>query len=336
VRAAVLTGPGNLEIREIAEPVPRPGDALVRVSRVGICGTDTKIHSGHIPVEYPRVMGHEIVGLVVAAPTDPAIVGRHVLVDPGVTCGRCRQCREARGNVCSEGWLLGRDADGGLREQMAVPAANLHPLPPDIDDVAGPVLQVLATCVHAQRLAPPTPGDSVVIVGLGVTGLLHLQLAKAAGARPVVCTTRSSEKLRLASRLGADETVKLEPGLDPSRIADAVGGGADLVIECAGSVSTLATAVAIARIGGRILAYGTISEHDGAFPYYDLYYKELALIAARSARVEDFPASIAAVASGRVVIDPLVSRRVPIEDLASALEAPEAGGLKTIVELDGA
>lgn len=334
MRAATLTGPATLEIRDVAEPALGTGDALVRVRRVGICGTDVKIHSGHIPVDYPRVMGHEIVGEVEAAPGDDAhLVGRRVLVDPGITCGDCPQCRAARGNICTRGWLLGRDRDGGLRELIGVPAANLHALPADLGDDAAPILQVLATCIHGQRLAPPVPGESVVILGLGVTGLLHLQLAKAAGAWPVVCATRSVEKLELARRLGADETVQLRPGWDPAEIAGVVDGGAGLVIECAGTVETLAAAVAIARIGGRVLAYGTIPEREGAFPYYDLYYKEIALISARSARVVDFPDAVDAVGSGRVALEPLVSHRVPLEELAGLLASRDGSGLKTVVEL---
>lgn len=334
MRAATLTGPARLEMRDVPEPEPGPADALVRVRRVGICGTDVKIHSGHIPVDYPRVMGHEIVGEVRSAPAgSAALVGERVLVDPGITCGDCPQCRAGRGNICTRGWLLGRDRDGGLRALMEVPAANLHRLPEDLDEDVAPVLQVLATCIHAQRLAPPVPGGSVVILGLGVTGLLHLQLAKAAGAGPVVCATRSAGKLELARHLGADRTVQLEPGVDPATVAEAAGGGAELVIECAGTVATLSAAVEIARVGGRVLAYGTIPESGGAFPYYDLYYKEIALIGARSANGGDFPAAIDAARSGSVRLEPLVSRRVPLGGLAGALASPEPSGLKTIVEV---
>lgn len=334
MRAATLTAPGRIEVRDVPDPVPGPADALVRIRRVGICGTDTKIHTGDIVVKYPRVMGHEIVGEVAAPPSEsPELLGRRVLVDPGITCGRCPQCLVGRENICTQGWLLGRDRDGGLSDLMAVPAENLHPLPADIDDGAAPILQVLATCLHAQRLAPPTPGSSVVVLGLGVTGLLHLQLAKMAGAWPVVGATRNERKLELARRLGADRTVPLETGLDTGGIGEAIDGGADLVIECAGTVSMLAAAVRIARVGGRVLAYGTIPERSGDFPFYDLYYKEIALTGARSANPEDFPAAIDAVRSGRIELEPLVTRHIGLDALAEALASPESSALKTVVEL---
>lgn len=335
MRAARLTGPRTVELADVPDPVPGQGDALVRVHHVGICGTDAKIQAGHIPVDYPRILGHEIVGRVESAPPDRShLTGRRVLVDPGITCGRCPQCRAGRGNICTRGWLLGRDRDGGLCELLVVPAANLHLLREGLDDASAPVLQVLATCLHAQRLAPPKRGEPVVVLGLGVTGLLHLQLARMHGARPVIGVTRSEEKLALARRLGADDTVRLVPDLDPTRIADAAGGdGPELVIECVGTVAMLAMAVRIAPIGGRVLAYGTIAEPDGAFPYYDLYYKEIELTGARSASAEDFPASIEAASSGEVRLEPLISRRVALEELAGAFEHGESSGLKTIVDL---
>jgi L-iditol 2-dehydrogenase len=195
------------------------------------------------------------------------------------------------------------------------------------------LIQVLATCVHGQRLAAPLPGASVVIVGLGVTGLLHLQLAKLAGAAPVIGITRSAEKLRLAERLGADLTVAADAADLSEQVQEATGGGAELVIECAGSVATLATAVRLASIGGRILAYGTIPQTTGELPFYELYYKELVLTHPRSARAADFPLAIDAVAAGTVRLEPLESERFPLAQTASAIDAARRpGALKILVD----
>ena len=308
---------------------------MVRIASVGICGTDLKIVAGSIPVELPRVIGHEMVGEVVTAPDGIGTrSGDIVLIDPGITCGTCAQCRAGRGNICTGGWLLGRDRDGGMQELLELPVGNLHPLPAAIDTTVAPILQVLATCVHGQRLAPPVPGTPVVVIGLGVTGLLHLQLAKLAGARPIVAVTRSAEKLRLAATLGADVTVAVDEAGADERIVDATGGGAELVIECVGSVATLAGAVGIAAIGGRILAYGTIPQTSGEFPFYQLYFKELVVAHPRSANAEDFPAAIDAVAQGRVRLDPLVSERFPLAEAAAAIAAGRRpGALKILVDL---
>ena len=322
-----------IRVRAVAHDAdPPPGDASIRVRSVGICGTDLSIAHGKIPVAYPRVLGHEIVGDVVVPGTSDLEVGTPVLVDPGLSCGTCPQCREGRTNICTRGGLLGRDADGGLREMLRIPATHIHALPASVDARAAPMLQVLATCVHAERLLPLKPGETVAVIGLGVTGLLHLQLAKLQGAH-VVGITRSSEKRKLAETLGADRTF----GADGDEVAalDRSIGDVDVVIECAGLVSTLARAIEVARVGGRILAYGTIGHGaDGSIPYYDLYYKELAIIGARSATPEDFATSIDLVAAGRVDLDPLVSQRFPLDDVADAFRAASSPGtLKVLVDV---
>jgi L-iditol 2-dehydrogenase len=304
----------------------------VQVESVGICGTDLSIHAGKIPVEYPRVMGHEIVGILRTG-IDGTPEGRRVLVDPGIACGRCRQCREGRTNICTAGWLIGRDLDGGLRELMTVPASNVHPLPDGLDPGTAPLLQVLATCAHAQRRIRVFPDESVVVLGLGVTGLLHLQLVKLRGAHPVVGITRSAPKLALARALGADVTIEAD-GSEAEAVADALPGGADLVVECVGTVGALARAMAMVRTGGRILAYGTMTETSGELPFYDLYHKEISIVGARSARVEDFPSAIDAVASGRIALGPLVSERHAIDDIDDAIRAAGApGALKVLVDV---
>ena len=304
----------------------------MQVESVGICGTDLSIHAGKIPVDYPRVMGHEIVGTLRTG-MNGVREGERVLVDPGIACGRCRQCREGRTNICTAGWLIGRDLDGGLRELMTVPAANVHPVPGGLDPATAPLLQVLATCTHAQRRIRVFPDESVVVLGLGVTGLLHLQLVKLRGAHPVVGITRSAPKLALARALGADVTIAAD-GSETEAVADALPGGPDLVVECVGTVGALAKAMAMVRTGGRILAYGTMTETSGELPFYDLYHKEISIVGARSARVEDFPLAIDAVGSGRIALDPLVSGRHPIDEIDDAIRAAGApGALKVFVDV---
>src|SRR3990170_3308751 len=168
LQAAVLTGPGLMEVREIEEPTAGPGEASVRIRAVGICGTDLSIFKGKIPVAYPRIIGHEMVGQVLVSAEGGPEPGTRVIVDPNVACGRCARCREGRANLCVAGWLLGRDRDGALRERVVAPAENLYGLPEGLEDHVAPLIQVLTTCVHGQRLAPIFPGDSTVVVGLGV------------------------------------------------------------------------------------------------------------------------------------------------------------------------
>lgn len=322
-----------MEIHQTDEPPPESGCALIRVRCVGICGTDYSIFAGKIPVVYPRILGHEVFGEVLSAPDGWPQAGSRVLLDPAVACGRCPRCLESRQNICSNGWLLGRDRDGGLRDMIVVPARNLHAIPEGIADHVAPLIQVLTTCIHGQRLVHIFPGDSVAIVGLGVTGLLHVQLARLRGASPIVGVTRSEEKRDLALQLGADIALAADDPRAEELIREATGGGADLVIEAVGTVGTLARAVEIARPGGQILAYGTIGETEGVFPFYNLYHKELDVISPRAALREDFPTAIGAAELGSIRLELLVTSRVPFEDLPAALGASvNPRTLKTVVE----
>ena len=317
-------------------PSPGAGEVLVELATTGICGTDLSIYSGKIAVDHPRVMGHEMFGRV-ASEGGELPVGTRVVVDPAVSCGHCHWCSKGQTNLCPNGALLGRDRDGGFTDVIAVPAANVYVVPEAITDLEAPVLQVLAVCVHAQRTAPIFPGDSALVMGLGVSGLLHLQLAKGRGAGPLVGVTRSASKRKLAEELGADAT--FDPA-DPDlvdKVADALGGrGPDLVIECAGRVETLAAAIELVRPGGHVVQFGTITADQGRLPFYSLYLKELTITNPRAAKPEDFPAAIALASSGRVRLAPLVTHTLPLESAREAIELTRDGAtLKVILDHGG-
>jgi 2-desacetyl-2-hydroxyethyl bacteriochlorophyllide A dehydrogenase len=321
MKAMVLTAPRELVPDEVARPRPDAGRVLVRVTHSGICGTDFKIYSGAIPVSYPRIMGHEMVGRVVDA-GDAAgrfEAGERVIIDPELYCGACFHCRIGQTHLCPHGMLIGRDADGGFAEYVAAPASHVFRLPDSIDSRTAPLIQVLTTCLHAQRQVNIFPAESVVVFGLGVTGQLHVQLAKARGASPVIGVTRSAGKRELAEKLGADLTV---PGGDGAidAVREATGGrGADVIIETTGVLASVAAAVAMARSGGRLLLFGIITAKEGALPFYDLYFKELALVSARVAKSEDYPAALAVVERGQIKLEPLVSDVMPLAELDTAI-----------------
>jgi len=319
MKAMVLNSPRELTLEDVARPRPGAGEALVRVTHSGICGTDYKIFSGAIPVKYPRIMGHEMIGEVVEADSDALRPGDRVIVDPELYCGACFHCRVGQTHLCPNGMLLGRDANGGFAEYLTAPVSHVFPLPDSIDSRTAPLIQVLTTCLHSQRLVSIFPGESVAVLGLGVTGQLHVQLAKARGASPVIGITRSAEKRKLAEQLGADITF---PGGDDAiqKVRDATSGrGADLVIESTGMLPVLAQGIHMARFGGRMLLFGIITVKEGALPFYDLYFKELALINGRVAKSEDYPASIDLVQRGMVRLQPLISSVMPLGELKAAI-----------------
>jgi 2-desacetyl-2-hydroxyethyl bacteriochlorophyllide A dehydrogenase len=337
--AVVLEGPEILRVDDRPPPVPGPGEVLVDITMTGICGTDLSIHAGKIPVHHPLIMGHEMVGRISATGTSasPYGAGTRVIVDPVVSCGNCFWCAKGRGNLCPNGALMGRDRDGGLSKTVAVPAANLYQVPDTIDDSVAPLLQVLTVCTHGQRNVPLFPGDSALVIGLGVSGLLHLQVAKARGAKPLIGITRSPSKRKLARQLGADLT--LDPADDDlvARIRDAtMGRGPDLVIECVGKVETLAQAIEVVRIGGRVTIFGTITADEGALPFYSLYLKEITLTNPRAAKPEDFPAAVELVSSNAVRLEPLVTHTFPLVATQEAIDTAKGGdALKVILDHGG-
>jgi len=330
MRAMILKGPGVLEPGEVDKPTRGAGEVLVRMTHSGICGTDLEIHSGGIPVDYPRIMGHEMIGEIAETTKDGPAIGSRVIVDPVTYCGTCFHCQAGQINICPNGALIGRDQDGGFADFLAVPEANVYVLADGIGNKEASLIQVLTTCYHAQQLGPVKPGESVVVIGLGVTGQLHVQLAKASGAGTIIGVTRSAWKRELAETLGADTTLKPGDDLNKRVLELTEGRGADMVIESAGRVATLALAINLARIGGRILNFGIYTEKEGALPFYQLYYKELLIINARAAKSDDFLPSIDLVKSGAVKLLPLISHEMPLDDLSKALETLESRTIDTM------
>jgi threonine dehydrogenase-like Zn-dependent dehydrogenase len=321
MRAAVVLGPDRLEVQDVPAPGPdlKAGFARVRIREVGVCGTDLKILHGSVPVAHPRVLGHEAVGEVIEVGEGGGVtVGDRVLALPEVHCGVCVRCRNDAVHLCGNGGLSGRDMDGFFAEEIVVPSSRLLKLPADLPWEQGPMVQILGTVVHGQRMVQVEPGQVGVVVGLGVSGLLHVQLLRARGVETIVGIGRSPEKLRLAEQLGA--TVTATPDAAWDTVASLTGGeGADVVIESSGAVAGLATAIEVVRPAGTVQVFGTISTSEGTLPYYQLYLKEVALISSRASRPRDYAAAVDHVASGRVRVGPVLSARFTLEEAPAAV-----------------
>jgi L-iditol 2-dehydrogenase len=331
--AAVLDRPGTVTVRDIPTPATDAGLALVRVAQAGICGTDRKIVAGDIPVAAGRVLGHEMAGRVeVPGRRGMPPAGTAVMINPAAFCGVCDLCRGDLPHLCRHGGLLGRDADGCLAEIVAVDEALLHPIPDSVHSDTAALLQVLSTCVHAQSGLRESPADSAVVIGLGVTGLLHLQLLRERGVRTVVAVTGSAWKSDLARRFGA--SVVAAPDEAADAVADATGGrGASIAIDCAGTAATLGAAIGLAGAGGTVVAFGILARAAEFLPY-GWYIKELTIHSPRAARPRDCDSAIRLCARRRLDLAPLVTGRFPLARLADALAASgDPAHLKVIVEL---
>ncbi len=333
MKCVQVTAPGRLAHADAAEPTAADrGHAVVRISTVGICGTDVKILSGSIPVSYPRIMGHETVGVVEVAAESGPPAGSRVLIDPAIVCGACALCRRGRGNLCLEGGLLGRDADGVFAEYVSTPAHRLLEVPDSISPTAAGLLQVLGTCVHGQRSSPVFPGDVAVVLGLGVSGLLFTQLLRQAGVT-VIGVTRSEWKQDLARRLGA--TAVAAPSEADAVVRELTAGlGADLVVEAVGTEATLAQAIELAATGGEVVVFGTLTGGDRGLPYYQLYFKELTLRNPRAATVDDYGRGIELAASGALDLEAIVTDRFGLSEASAAFErVKSADSLKVLMSV---
>lgn len=324
MRALMLVEPGTTRVTEAERPSVDSGDskatAIVRVETVGVCGTDTSIVAGKIPSPYPLILGHEAVG-VVETPDPGGLVsaGQRVLVDPGIACEVCDLCRRGYPNLCRNGGLLGRDFDGVFADYVAVGAGQLLTVP---DSVAGDdagLLQVLGTCVHAVTKAPVFPGDTAVVIGLGVGGQLIAQLLALQGAN-VIGITRSAEKRALANKLGT--AIAVAPSEAAQAVNDVTGGrGAEVVVEAVGVEATFAQAIELAGAAATVVLFGTATGGGSGLPYYQLYFKELTIANPRAATKADYQRSIDLVAAGAVAAAPLVTNRFALDDGVEALQA---------------
>ena len=332
MRAVQVIGDSQLTVTDVAEPADGRG-ALLRVNTVGICGTDVKVFKGAIPTNRPLTMGHEGICTVVE-PGDLGITtaGQRVLVDPAIACGYCEMCRAGRVHICLNGGLMGRDGDGVFSEYVRVPEERLLIVPDSIPEAATGILQVLGTVVHAQRSVDVFPGDVVVVVGLGVAGLLMVQMLKRRGAT-VIGVNRSEWKRHLAAEMGADAIAAPDEAKDV--VLDVTDGrGADLGLEAAGLESTLSRTIDLTKVGGEILVFGTLTGGSGGLPYYQFYYKELTIYNPRAAQPTDYERGIRLVASGALDVEKIITHRFSLEEAVGAFEAvQDSSSLKVLMSV---
>jgi L-iditol 2-dehydrogenase len=318
--AAKLVGQRKIELRDTKVPAFDPDSVLVKVKYTAICGTDMHIYR-EAKVNLPRIMGHEITGIIhdKGQKVTGVDIGDRVVVNPVYSCGKCLLCQEGKEYLCHQGGLRGRDADGGFAEYIAVKESDVFKIPDGIELAEATQIQTLSTVYHGQKRLQIKPGKCVMIVGMGITGFLHLQMAKASGATPIIAVINSKWKTELAKRLGADEVISIQDGNAAEKIKNATGMlGPDLVIEAVGIPSMVALSVESVASGGKVLLFGTGNQPlTGVNPYL-LYYKEVDLINSRAASRIDWPPAINLVKSGQINLKPLVTHVIPLREIQNA------------------
>jgi len=330
-RSLRLHGTGDLRLHEEPAPEPREGETLVRITAVGICGSDLHWFGegaiGDTGLTRPLVLGHEMAGVTPD--------GRRVAVDPAVPCLTCALCLEGHSNLCEEVRFAGHGLDdGGLREWMAWPERCLVPLPASLDKGDGAMLEPLGVALHAVELAHVRPGSRVGVFGCGPIGLLALQVARLAGGVELFATDLAERPHRLeaARALGA-VVVAVDGGREAGAIREATGGaGLDVAIELAGANAAVDAAVEAVRPGARVVLAGIPSEERTSFRAATARRKGLSLVLSRRMK-HVYPRAIRLVQSGRVDLRSLVTHSFPLERGPEAFAAAaRREGLKVLVK----
>jgi L-iditol 2-dehydrogenase len=329
-----LHGMGDLRLHDEPEPVPGPGEVLLRVTAVGLCGSDlhwlSEAGIGDARLQEPLVLGHEFAGVIESGERR----GERVAVDPAVPCRACEFCLEGNPNFCSALRFAGHGTeDGALRQYTAWPAHCLHPLPDSLTDAEGVMLEPLGVAIHAVDLGHLKPGMAVGVFGCGPIGLLVLQLARAAGATHVMATEKLPHRLEAARSLGATAVFQATNGRESAEILAATEGkGVDVAFEAAGENEAVETAIEVARPGARVVLIGIPADDRTAFTASTARRKGLTIkLTRRMKRV--YPRAIRLVESGMVDVRPLVTHRFPLTEFEKAFStAQRREGLKVIIE----
>ena len=317
MKALALKSAGHAGVVDIPEPVPSPGDLLLKPAYVGLCGSDLNSFRGRNPlVSYPRVLGHEVAATVVeGSAAIPA--GAHVTFSPYTACGVCSACRNGRSNACRNNRTMGVQRDGALAEWVAVPEEKVYPSSLPLRELC--LTEPLTVGFHAAARGRVTAKDTVVVLGCGGVGLGAIAGAAFRGAR-VIAADVDDAKLDVARKSGAHETLNTRSGDAVRALADLTAGeGPDVVIEAIGLPATFQLAVEAVAFTGRVVYIGYAKE---PVTYETRFFvqKELDILGSRNAQSADFRDVIAMLESGRFPVNEAISATFDFEDAPEALQ----------------
>ena len=336
MRASYYHGNRTFRTGPAPMPTPRDGEALLRVRRVGICGTDLHIFQGHLDHRVPKggIIGHETFAQVESAPSASGFAaGDRVVVEPVLFCGNCRACRMGATYLCYDLKVLGVDAPGSMQDYWAVPVDRLLKVPDSLSDDDAALVEPLSVATHDVRRANVKADDAVVVFGGGPIGCLIALVCRQRGAR-VKVVELNPHRLRMLGGFGL-ETIAADTDV-AAVVNDWTGGdGADVAFEVTGNPAAVRLITDVVRVWGTI---SVIAIHAEPAPVhlYPIFARELTVHGSRLYTRAAWEEAIQLVSSGAVPVGPLVSRRIPLEDLQKGMEEALGGGavMKVLVDLD--
>ncbi|MEA4898824.1 NAD(P)-dependent alcohol dehydrogenase [Bacillota bacterium Meth-B3] len=335
-RAVVLTELKTLEFREVPMPEAKPGEILMKLGAVGVCGSDVHYYShgriGDYVVEFPFILGHECAGTVVAVGEGVRhlAVGDRVALEPGVPCGTCEFCRGGHYNLCPDVKFFATPPyDGCLMDYVAFPAEFAFKLPDSVSLTDGALIEPLAIGINAALTGGVKLGDSVLIYGAGCIGLVSLLAAKAYGAAQVIVADMLDVRLEAARKLGAITVNSKEADVvaEVMRLTD--GKGCEVVLDCAGFSETVTGSIRAAKAAGKIVLVGMGTDELNGIPLGPISAKELTLTSIFRYK-NLYPVAIKAVQSGAIDISGIVSNTYPFEQTPEAFKSAHERAAETV------
>lgn len=336
MKTVVCPSPGALELVERPVPQAAAGEVLLRVRRIGLCGTDMHIFRGTQPfLQYPRVMGHELSGEVVIAPEDGELaLGDQVYVMPYLSCGACVACRQGKTNCCTNIQVLGVHRDGGMTEYLALPARFVFKTDGiSLDDAA--MLEFLAIGAHAVRRGGVRPGQNVLVVGAGPIGIAVALFARLKGGNVTVLDSREDRLAFCRTALGIEQTVRVDDN-DKATLSALTGGEFfDVVFDATGNVKAMERGLEFVAHGGTYVLVSIVLDRI-SFADPEFHKRETSLLGSRNATADDFREVLAAMKAGLVPTGLMNTHRTTLAEFVDVLPRwmdPAAGVIKAIVEV---
>ena len=340
MRAALLRGPDDIQAEEIDDPTGLPGGILIRVEACSICGTDVKMwKNGHRDLTYPRILGHEFVGVVEKVDEGTGLdIGDRVQIWPGLACGNCDPCLRGRDNQCDNVSIIGFNVDGGFAELVSLPARSMecggvNLVPEDLSMEEATLAEPLACCINGQEACDVGKGDRVLIIGAGPIGVLHSLLARENGAEMVLLAESDEGRRRRAASFSSDSVIPADEMLqEVEELTDREG--VDVIINAAPGVEVTDELMGILRAGGRLNLFSGMPSQLSrrAIDMNAIHYGEHSIIGSYGCRSRDCRQALDLLRKGLVDTDLMFTCRIPLDSVEEGLDHYlQRKGLKSII-----